>query len=35
MTEKEVAEALGISSATIKREWEFARAWLYKRLKSA
>ena len=34
MTEKETAEALGVSIATIKREWEFARAWLYKRLKS-
>ncbi|MGH9799559.1 MAG: ECF-type sigma factor [Blastocatellia bacterium] len=35
MTEKEAAEALGISVSTLKREWEFARAWLYKRLKSA
>ncbi len=34
MTEKEAAEALDISISTIKREWEFARAWLYKRLKS-
>lgn len=33
MTEKEVAEALGISVSTVKREWEFARAWLFKRLK--
>jgi RNA polymerase sigma factor (TIGR02999 family) len=24
----EVAEALGISSATVKRDWRFARAWL-------
>jgi RNA polymerase sigma factor (TIGR02999 family) len=35
MTEKEVAEALGISVTTLKREWEFARAWLYKRLRSS
>ncbi len=33
MTEKEVAGALGISVSTVKREWEFARAWLFKRLK--
>lgn len=33
MTEAEVAEALCISVSTIKREWEFARVWLYKRLK--
>ena len=25
----EVAEALGISLATVEREWSFARAWLY------
>ncbi|MEP7337490.1 MAG: sigma-70 family RNA polymerase sigma factor [Acidobacteriota bacterium] len=35
MTEKETAEALEISLATVKREWEFARAWLFKRLKSS
>jgi len=34
MTEKEAAEALGISVTTLKREWEFARAWLFKRLRS-
>jgi RNA polymerase sigma factor (TIGR02999 family) len=28
LTEKEAAEALGISVATVKRDWEFARAWL-------
>ena len=33
MTEKEAAEALEISISTLKREWEFARAWLFKRLK--
>jgi len=28
MTEKEAAEVLGISVATLKRDWAFARAWL-------
>ena len=28
-TDKEVAEALGISFATVRRDWEFARSWLY------
>lgn len=31
--EKEAAETFGISVSTLKREWEFVRAWLYKRLK--
>jgi RNA polymerase sigma factor (TIGR02999 family) len=26
---EQTAEALGISTATVKREWAFARAWLY------
>jgi RNA polymerase sigma factor (TIGR02999 family) len=30
---EEAAEVLGISSATVKREWDLARAWLYRRLK--
>jgi len=29
LTEKETAEVLGISIATLKRDWDFARAWLY------
>ena len=29
---EEVAEALGISPATVKREWAVARAWLYREL---
>jgi RNA polymerase sigma factor (TIGR02999 family) len=29
LTMDEVAEALGISLATVEREWSFARAWLY------
>jgi RNA polymerase sigma factor (TIGR02999 family) len=28
----ETAEALAISPATVKRDWEFARSWLYARL---
>ncbi|MGH9835712.1 MAG: sigma-70 family RNA polymerase sigma factor [Blastocatellia bacterium] len=35
MTEKEVAEALEISVSTFKREWGFARAWLFKRLRAS
>lgn len=30
LTNNEVAEALGSSSATVKRRWTFARAWLYR-----
>jgi RNA polymerase sigma factor (TIGR02999 family) len=30
--EREAAEAIGISVATLKRDWVFARAWLYDRL---
>jgi RNA polymerase sigma factor (TIGR02999 family) len=32
LREDEIAEALGISIATVKRDWEFARAWLLSRL---
>ena len=32
MTVEETAEVMGISSATIKREWAVARAWLYREL---
>ena len=28
LTEKEAAEALGVSLATLKRDWTFAKAWL-------
>ena len=28
MSVDEAAEALQVSSATVKRDWEFARAWL-------
>jgi DNA-directed RNA polymerase specialized sigma24 family protein len=29
---EEAAEALGISPATVEREWALAKAWLYRRL---
>lgn len=29
LTEEEAAEALGISSRTVKRDWSMAKAWLY------
>jgi RNA polymerase sigma factor (TIGR02999 family) len=32
LLESEAAEALGISVSTLKRDWAFARAWLYDRL---
>jgi RNA polymerase sigma factor (TIGR02999 family) len=32
LTEKESAEALGISVASVKRAWEFARTWLFREL---
>lgn len=28
LSEREAAEALGISIATLKRDWQFAKAWL-------
>jgi len=31
----ETADVLGISTATVKREWAIARAWLYDRLKES
>ena len=33
LTETEAAEAIGISVATLKRDWDFARAWLVQQLK--
>ena len=32
-TEQETAEAAGVSVATVKRDWEFARTWLISQLK--
>lgn len=34
MTIEETAEALGISTPTAKRDWTFAKAWLFRELKS-
>ena len=34
LTIDEAATALGISSATVEREWALAKAWLYRRLSS-
>ena len=31
---EEIAEVLKISAITVRRDWEFARAWLYKELHS-
>ena len=33
LKESEIAEALDISVATVKRDWEFARSWLLKEMK--
>lgn len=30
LTTEEIAETLGISTATVERDWKFARAWLYR-----
>jgi DNA-directed RNA polymerase specialized sigma24 family protein len=32
LNEKEAAQALGISVATLKRDWDFARTWLASQL---
>ena len=32
LEEKEIAEELGVSEITVKRDWKFARAWLASRL---
>ena len=34
LTEQEVANLMGISVATVKRDWEFARSWLLAQLNS-
>jgi RNA polymerase sigma factor (TIGR02999 family) len=34
LSEDEVAEALGVSTITVKRDWRAARAWLVSRLKA-
>ena len=35
LSEPEAAEALGISLSTLKRDWNFAKAWLFDQLRSA
>jgi RNA polymerase sigma factor (TIGR02999 family) len=32
LTTQEIADTLGISAATVERDWKFARAWLYRAL---
>jgi len=32
MTEEEIAEVVGASLATVKRDWDFARSWLITQL---
>lgn len=32
MSEDEIASALGVSRSSVTREWQMARAWLYRRL---
>ena len=33
-TDKEVVEALGVSLATVRRDWEFARSWLFDQMRA-
>jgi RNA polymerase sigma-70 factor (ECF subfamily) len=33
-TDKEVVATLGVSLATVRRDWEFARSWLFDRMQS-
>jgi RNA polymerase sigma-70 factor (ECF subfamily) len=35
LTIAEIAEALGVSTATVERDWTVARAWLYQRLSAS
>ena len=32
LTNEEVAEILGLSAPTAKRDWAYARAWLYREM---
>jgi RNA polymerase sigma factor (TIGR02999 family) len=34
-TDKEVVEALGVSLATVRRDWEFARSWLFDQMRGS
>jgi RNA polymerase sigma factor (TIGR02999 family) len=33
LTEDEIAETLSVSARTVRRDWNLARAWLYRELK--
>jgi DNA-directed RNA polymerase specialized sigma24 family protein len=33
--DQEVVEALGVSLATVRRDWDFARAWLFGRMRGS
>jgi RNA polymerase sigma factor (TIGR02999 family) len=35
LDDKETAEALGVSVATVKRDWQFAKVWLFRELRRA
>ncbi len=35
MTNRETAEATGLSEATVERHWSFAKAWLFSRLQAS
>jgi DNA-directed RNA polymerase specialized sigma24 family protein len=35
LTTEEIAEVVGTSTATIERDWRFARAWLFDALSAA
>jgi len=35
LTTTEIAEHLGLSAATVERDWKFARAWLYRAMAGA
>ena len=35
MTNEETAEALGISVATVKNYWTFARTWIFNEIKNS
>jgi RNA polymerase sigma factor (TIGR02999 family) len=35
LTTDEIAETLGLSTATVERDWKFARAWLYRAVSGA
>jgi RNA polymerase sigma factor (sigma-70 family) len=35
MSVEEIAEALGVSPVTVKRDWSTAKAWLYRAMKES